>query len=575
MAENNKNMLAFRGGEKGFVGNYYAVWQDGLDGEDANQWAKRIGIRTSIAALRAHSEHGNAIYSQLVRFLWSIQKREEEKEMAWIQQKLNFFDRSGIDFSYLKQVDGAVSRKEIGLAYTLMVQANKDLQELKREVGKNGSSVSRLNKFWKAQFEDYFVEKLDEAFQRLEGGDLNANISIDQIIEGWIQELIQDSNVVPESLNYIRGTIEDGLLELFRKQGMTINSHSNLLKFDFKKFVGAKRVRKTKQSSKRSETLNGLMGRVRNTLNHSLQRGLSAEILAVGEGGRGHGSLSMSTGNILKNIKNELNSKFSSVQQKGDVFSIEAYTTEVSLLDYADQVYEAIQAGGEEGLASLEQQLSQLIDNTNDIYIVETNVKGYQSLRDIDFEREGSFYARMNNLYKMRDQFPQKSIDQLIFLLNNTMDGCVASHHKDLLGDYFSAVFAAWMWDDYTELFREMEKQDSIKRIRIFNSGGLYFSASQLMKRTLEDLENEAGSNSFIYAKITPPSFDPHAFYRDLKTKEGYSVEGIPGGEERQNILAKRWDAMKDKVMRSGKVSLNIRQKQLDELFGRLASFME
>jgi hypothetical protein len=31
-----------------------------------------------------------------------------------------------------------------------MTQANKDLTELKREVGKNGSSVSRLNKFWKA-----------------------------------------------------------------------------------------------------------------------------------------------------------------------------------------------------------------------------------------------------------------------------------------------------------------------------------------------------------------------------------------------------------------------------------------
>ena len=141
------------------------------------------------------------------------------------------------------------------------------------------------------------------------------------------------------------------------------------------------------------------------------------------------------------------------------------------------------------------------------------------------------------------------------------MDGCVASHHKDLLGDYFSAVFAAWMWDDYTELFREMERQESIKRIRIFNSGGLYFSASQLMKRTLEDLENEAGSNSFIYAKITPPSFDPHALYKELKTKEGYSVEGVPGGDERQSILAKRWDFMKDKVMRSGKVSLNVRQK--------------
>ena len=147
------------------------------------------------------------------------------------------------------------------------------------------------------------------------------------------------------------------------------------------------------------------------------------------------------------------------------------------------------------------------------------------------------------------------------------MDGCVASHHKELLGDYFSAVFAAWMWDDYTELFKEMSKQEAVKRIRIFNSGGLYFSASQLMKRTLEDLEKKAESNSFIYATITPPSFDPHAFYKDLKTKEGYSVEGVPGGEERQSILAARWDVTKDKVMRSGKVSLKIRQKQLDELF--------
>ena len=110
------------------------------------------------------------------------------------------------------------------------------------------------------------------------------------------------------------------------------------------------------------------------------------------------------------------------------------------------------------------------------------------------------------------------------------MDDCVASHHKELLGDYFSAIFAAWMWDDYTEMFK-MAERDNIKRIRIFNSGGLYFSASQMMKRTLEDLQNEAGSSSFIYAEITPPTFNPHAFYSSLKTK--YSVEGIPGGEQR------------------------------------------
>lgn len=574
MAENNKNMLAFRGGEKGFVGNHYAVWQDGLDGEAPNLWARKTGVRTSISALRSHSTHGNAIYAQLINFLWSIQEQEERKEIEWIQQKFRLFSQSGIEPNYLKQAETAVNGKEIGLAYTLMVQANQDLKELKREVGKNGSSVSRLNKFWKAQFEDYFVKRLDQAFMRMEKGELDANLTIDQILNDWIEELLRNSSVVPNSIDYIRGTMEDGLVELFAKQGIILNPHSNLLKVNFKKFVGAKRVRRTKQSEKRSSTLNGLLNRTRRALNRGLPRGLSAELLAIGESGRG--SLSMGTGEVRKQIINELNSEFNSkVQQKGDVISIEAYQTKIDLTEYADQFYQAIQAGGDEGLHLLEQQLSQIIDSTNDIYIVETNVKGYQSLRDISFEQEGSFYARMNNLYKMRDQFPQKSIDQLIFLLNNTMDGCVASHHKELLGDYFSAVFAAWMWDDYTELFKEMSKQEAVKRIRIFNSGGLYFSASQLMKRTLEDLEKKAESNSFIYATITPPSFDPHAFYKDLKTKEGYSVEGVPGGEERQSILAARWDVTKDKVMRSGKVSLKIRQKQLDELFGKLASFME
>jgi hypothetical protein len=82
------------------------------------------------------------------------------------------------------------------------------------------------------------------------------------------------------------------------------------------------------------------------------------------------------------------------------------------------------------------------------------------------------------------------------------------------------------------------------------------------MCRTLEDLETKAESNSFIYAEIIPPSFNPHELYRKLKSPiDGYPVEGMAGGEERQNILAKRWDTMKDTVMRKGQVSLNIRQK--------------
>ena len=569
MADNNKNLLAFRGGSEGFVGNHYSVWQSGLSGDEPNLWAVKAGTRTSIAALRTHSMHGNSTYKQLLDFLWKIQQQEEDKEREWIKQKNQQFVQSGVKFEYQTQVQRAIDNKEYGLAYTLMTQVNKDLKELQREIGKNGSSMTRLNKFWKAQFESYFVERLDKAFQQQEMGQLNMNLTIEEIINDWMEELIMDSEVASESLVYIRDTMQDGLISLFEKQGIHIGSKDNLLGVNYKQFVNAKRVKK-KKTTKHSETLNGLMHRVESTIGKGLQRGLSAELLAIGEGGR-VGAVSMGTGNIEKSIINSLNGRFNKIQQKGDVISIEAYNTIINLSSYADEYYQAIQEGGEAGLEKLEQQIQKIIDDTNDIYIVEVNVKGYKSLRDLNIEQDGSFYARMNNLYKMKGQFPKKSIDQLIFLLNNTMEDCVASHHKELLGDYFSAIFAAWMWDDYTEIFK-MAERDGIKRIRIFNSGGLYFSASQMIKRTLEDLQNEAGSSSFVYAEITPPTFNPHAFYNSLKTK--HSVEGVPGGEQRQNILAERWNAMHDKIMQEGQVSIHIRQKQLDELFGKLLNFI-
>jgi hypothetical protein len=93
-----------------------------------------------------------------------------------------------------------------------------------------------------------------------------------------------------------------------------------------------------------------------------------------------------------------------------------------------------------------------------------------------------------------------------------------------------------------------------------------------MMKRTLEDLESKAGSESFIYATITPPKFNALDMYNSLKKQ--YPVDDVPGGEARQNILAQRWDAMRDRVMSEGRVAISIRQKQLEELFGKLLSFM-
>ena len=43
------------------------------------------------------------------------------------------------------------------------------------------------------------------------------NLTIDEIIEEWFQELLYESNVVPDSIDYIKGTIKDGMIALFEK----------------------------------------------------------------------------------------------------------------------------------------------------------------------------------------------------------------------------------------------------------------------------------------------------------------------------------------------------------------------
>ena len=76
MAESSKNLLAFRGGEDGFISNHYAVWQSGLyNGEKQeapNLWAVKAGVRVSMAALKTQSLHGNAVFRKLIDFLWKI-----------------------------------------------------------------------------------------------------------------------------------------------------------------------------------------------------------------------------------------------------------------------------------------------------------------------------------------------------------------------------------------------------------------------------------------------------------------------------------------------------------------------
>jgi hypothetical protein len=84
----------------------------------------------------------------------------------------------------------------------------------------------------------------------------------------------------------------------------------------------------------------------------------------------------------------------------------------------------------------------------------------------------------VQNLKEIADGLPKNSVEKLIFMLANTMDGCIAEDRIAEIGNYIAAVAVAWMWDDYTGLFSTVSTPGKIEEVRMFASGGIYYSAS-------------------------------------------------------------------------------------------------
>ena len=159
-------------------------------------------------------------------------------------------------------------------------------------------------------------------------------------------------------------------------------------------------------------------------------------------------------------------------------------------------------------------------------------------------------------------------MDKIIFMLNNTIPGCINEGREHYIIDYIAAICVAYMWDDYTDLLSVEERGGSFDTVHIFSTGGIYYSSSQIMRRTREDLINQASSKSFVDVQIKPPSFDAEQKYTSLR--EQYPVEGITDYNQRQKQLESRWNAMRDLVENQGTISISFRQKELEDIISNM-----
>ena len=583
MAENLLK-TAFRGGDKGFIGEHYAIWEWGLGGHAPNGYALKVGTRVAQQLLSSkRSTHGNAIYGQFLNHLKNIQAKEADKENSYLMRKFYQLGQVFDDQKYLSAIMSALSNEDYGAVYTLITNKQKDIAELRRELKSSKfQSLQKMNSFWHSQFFTYFYKRLSELMQVKDGKLIaklsSSNLTIEQLVDEWMDEMLTGSDgVVLSSLGFIEGQFKDNLVTFLSQNGMSVSRGTNILGLDLDSLMDTKSVKKVmarKGKKSVSRTAKGRLRDISEAIINYVGNGLSTELMGVAEQGR-TGAKAISTGNLKKKIAEGLRHDGYEVSQKNDIVTIDA-VCDYDLDGLANGVYEELAENGGDIIKAIEKQLMLIEKELDDIFVIETNVKGYVSKQPLNIEGEGSWRNRLDNLYKMGDAFPAKTMDRLVFLMVNAFDECIASGRMDQLKDYIAATIAAWMWDDYDQLF-DISEQPTIKRIRMFKSGSYYFSASQILQMGIDALENgfAKSKHGFVEVNIKKPTFNAEQFYANLVDNNPIEDAIKQGDEEAvQNILKVRWNAMRDKILDNGKMSISFNQQALERLLGKMKEYI-
>lgn len=561
-------------GDGSFIKNNYAIFREGLGGQDPNPIALDRGYEAGYSLLGKVSYHGNSSFSKLISYLERIQVREARKEREFISKKLTKLKEVLPEEYYIK-ISNALENEDYSSAYTLLQNFHKDLSELRREISSNKfRSFQKTNSFWATSFSNYLGKELSKHLE-FKGDELVAKgkgTTIDQIVDNFlIGELGAENGIIAHGYEEVRQKYIEELEKLFRSKGIVPDGW-NKSQAIFSKRGKIKNwnqlaagIKGKKESTK--------FRNIGNQLGKSFLLGIGMEVEAAVNAKKTGGTVLM-TGRLLRNtisiLEGETKQK---VQQKGDIISFNIFEGEYDL----DNIVKKIFDGKEDiSLEQLREEITKALPEL-EIFEVSENIKGYKSNFDLKIEETRSFNNRLANLKKLADN--DNVFNKLIFILVNTTEGCLFDKRTDEIGNYIAAAFAAWMWDDYDEIYNLNNKTSNYKKLHIFNSGGAYFTASTLMKATLEELKNNYDENgmtkrnvsSLVNVDIKP------GYYSDKEYLHLIDLEDmrISSSTDIQETLKKRWEAVKAAALERGQMSISIRQKELDKLLGNLEAIIK
>lgn len=575
MAENLMGH-AFTGGTS-FMTNRYVIWRKGLKGGSdqparPNWYAVQQGETYADKMFFKRSMDKRSSYYQFITFLEKIEKKEADKERRLIETTIENIKKAsgGQGTKQIQLAERAMQSDDYGLAYFFLVQNEEEINKFIDEILNHKTrDISHSSLFWDAEFSTHLEKKLTKWFDKIYENGINESLTLEELVDSWVEQAVLESGgIVPQSLHSLKESVTKNLKHYFSSRGLTLSSSTqNKTKISptkLKKYLSENNYLTTKTGRNRKiETTARMFGR---DIANAVAKGFGQELSQTGKQGRT--GFTFNTGAVRKELEKVASQQKTSVQIKNDVIS---YVMAEVLLN-KDSIISAISDYAAEDqirvIAEVEDQLNKIAQASDTkIFKVVTNVKGYQSRHNLQIEGEGSFAQRGKNLMKIAEEaegLPKYSMEKILFMLNNTIPGCLNENRIHYIVDYIAAICVAWMWDDYTDLLSVEERGGSMDTIHIFSTGGVYYSSSQILRQTREDLEKQSSSISFVDVSIKPPSFDAEAIYTDLRNR--YPVEDIQDHQARQNQLAQRWNAMRDIVEAEGTIGISFKQKELENI---------
>lgn len=558
---------AFTGG-KSFMTNHYAIWREGLAGQKPNWYAVQQGNTYIDKMFYNRSMDKQSSYYKFLDFLEKIERKESQKEKEMILIEIKKIQKNRPEAQSIQMAWRAVDQGEYGLAYTLLLQNEDEIEQLIKNYQSLGNrNISHMNLFWDAEFSTKLANKLEDFLNNQKSDKLD--LTLEEMVEEWLEEgLTGPYGLAPQALSDLKNTVLERIRKYFLDNKLLLST-STKNKSKISKAALKKKLKSTDYyTAKGKERTPKQALRLFAKAATSSILGLSQEASQTKK--QASLGFAFNTGKLRKEIEKKVSEGKGTVQIKADTIS---YIFGEAIID-VESIVNALQQYGEEevagAMAEVERQLLELKkDSETKIFRVATNIKGYRSRNDLQIEGKESFLQRTENLRKIATTMPNFSMDKLIFMLNNTMPGCLNENRQHHIIDYLAAICMVWMWDDYTELFSVDSDIGAINTIHMFASGGIYYSASQMLRQTRENLINQASKNSFVNIEITPPKFDAEAEYERLMDK--YPVDDVEDYNIRQNLLASRWNEMKDKVEREGQIGIYFKQKELEDILGDLS----